>query len=56
VIRGAGRKTFSKSDSDGGPAVGTLLNGPRGVAVDSEGNLFIADSLEFPATRDSTPS
>ncbi|MER6434252.1 NHL repeat-containing protein [Streptomyces sp900105245] len=28
---------------DGGPAVGTKLNTPRGVAADREGNLYIAD-------------
>ncbi|MEU6273045.1 NHL repeat-containing protein [Streptomyces populi] len=28
---------------DGGPAVGTKLSSPRGVAVDREGNLYIAD-------------
>ncbi|WP_236053940.1 NHL repeat-containing protein [Streptomyces musisoli] len=28
---------------DGGPAVGTKLNSPRGVAVDRSGNLYIAD-------------
>ncbi|HYU82407.1 MAG TPA: hypothetical protein VFA31_06690, partial [Candidatus Polarisedimenticolia bacterium] len=29
---------------DGGPATGAKLNQPRGVAVDSTGNLYIADS------------
>jgi uncharacterized protein (TIGR03437 family) len=29
---------------DGGPATSSLFNGPTGVAVDSTGNLFIADS------------
>ena len=28
---------------DGGPAVSAQLNGPRGLALDSGGNLFIAD-------------
>ncbi len=30
---------------DGGPAVDALLNRPRDVAVDTAGNVFIADSL-----------
>jgi sugar lactone lactonase YvrE len=29
---------------DGGPAVSAQLSGPRGVAVDATGNVFIADS------------
>jgi sugar lactone lactonase YvrE len=29
---------------DGGPAAGAQLTGPRGLAVDAAGNLFIADS------------
>jgi sugar lactone lactonase YvrE len=29
---------------DGGPAIGAKLNQPRGVAVDSAGDLYIADS------------
>ncbi len=30
-------------DGDGGPAVEALLNSPRAIEVDSEGNLYIAD-------------
>src|SRR5213079_2013979 len=28
---------------DGGPAVATALNQPYGIAIDSAGNLFVAD-------------
>ena len=31
--------------SDGGPATGTELNQPEGVAVDAGGNLYIADTM-----------
>src|SRR5438034_8413374 len=31
------------SSGDGGPATAAALNGPAGLAVDSSGNLFIAD-------------
>lgn len=30
---------------DGGPATSALLNGPRAVAVDASGNVYISDSL-----------
>jgi hypothetical protein len=41
VVAGNGTAGFS---GDGGPATHALLNSPRGVAVDYDGNLFITDS------------
>ncbi len=40
TVAGNGSSGFG---GDGGPATSALLNFPRGVAVDSAGNLFIAD-------------
>jgi hypothetical protein len=40
----AGNATAGYS-GDGGPAASAQLNGPSGVAVDSSGDLFIADTL-----------
>jgi hypothetical protein len=41
TVAGNGNEGFS---GDGGPAVGASLNDPVAVAVDSAGNLYIADS------------
>ncbi len=41
TIAGTGEDGFS---GDGGPAVASLLNRPSGVAVDGNGNLYIADT------------
>ena len=34
-------------DGDGGPAVSSVLNEPRGVALDLAGNLYIADTFNY---------
>ena len=41
TVAGAGVEGY---DGDGGPATSALLSQPEGVAVDSSGNLYIADS------------
>jgi DNA-binding beta-propeller fold protein YncE len=41
VVAGNGIPGFS---GDGGPATGASLNDPKSVAVDSSGNLYIADT------------
>jgi class 3 adenylate cyclase len=42
TIAGTGAAGFS---GDGGPAVAAELNGPQSIAIDSVGDVFIADSL-----------
>ncbi|MFE3183070.1 NHL repeat-containing protein [Streptomyces violascens] len=41
TVAGDGAADFS---GDGGPAVKAALNGPDGVALDSDGNVYIADT------------
>jgi sugar lactone lactonase YvrE len=52
TIAGGGSPGYS---GDGGPAVQALLNGPQAVAVDSLGNLYIADTGNH-AVRRITPT
>ena len=51
----AGQIGQKGSSGDGGPATGAKLDNPFGIAVDSEGNIFIADK-RGPAIRKVTKS
>jgi sugar lactone lactonase YvrE len=44
LVAGSGRISFKMNFSgDGGPAQKALLSSPRGMALDADGNIFIAD-------------
>jgi uncharacterized protein (TIGR03437 family) len=51
MVAGTGLFPYSGFSGDGGPAAEALLNGPMGLAVDSAGNLFIADSANLRLRR-----
>ncbi len=44
TVAGSGKSSFC---GDGGPAISACLSRPTGVAVDSTGNLFIADNGNY---------
>ena len=43
TVAGTGEAGYSLGE-DGGPAIGAKLDGPSGAAVDSAGNIYIADT------------
>src|SRR5262249_26744320 len=58
TVAGAGNAGFTGNPAfsgDGGPATEALLSDPHGVAIDRDGNLFIADSRNH-RIRKVTPS
>ncbi|MFN3651139.1 MAG: SMP-30/gluconolactonase/LRE family protein [Armatimonadota bacterium] len=48
TVAGTGRDGYS---GDGGPAVRATLNSPQGLAVDSDGTLYIADTYNHVVRR-----
>jgi hypothetical protein len=53
LIAGIGSNGYS---GDGGPATSAQLNFPNGVAVDTEGNIFIADTRNHRIRKVAKPS
>src|SRR5262249_42174132 len=51
TIAGNGESSFS---GDGGPALAASMNGPSSLAVDSAGNIYIADTFNH-RVRKATP-
>jgi hypothetical protein len=51
TVAGSGTAGFGGFSGDGGPAASAQFNHPIGVAVDSAGNLFIADMLNHRVRR-----
>jgi filamentous hemagglutinin family protein len=49
VVTIAGQLGTSGLGGDGGPAVNMFLSSPEGVAVDSNGNVFVAEKANFAA-------
>lgn len=47
MFAGLGWSTEDPTKLDGGPAVSASLNEPTGVAVDGNGNIYIADTVDY---------
>jgi len=50
----AGTNMVSGYSGDGGPSTAALIDNPRGVAIDSAGNVYIADHFNFVIRKIST--
>jgi sugar lactone lactonase YvrE len=54
TFAGGGTLVYPNGVGDGGPATGGYLSGPYGVAVDSAGNVYIADTFNNRVRKVST--